>query len=183
MRHHYILAAALLAAAGCGERQEAGRNMSANEVAAELRNVQIQPGLWEATSRVVDVSAPNLPVQLRDQMIARPATSRRNCITPEQAARPDANFFMSQAQANCSYRDFSMRNGRLQGTMSCTGGGMPGTMTTTMAGAYGPASYDMTMRMQTTGMPQGADMTIEARTTGRRVGDCPAGGEEGDAKQ
>ena len=172
-------AAALASTAGCGD-PETTRNMSANEVAAELRNVRIEPGLWESTTQVVNVTAPNLPVQARDAMMNRPATPVRNCITPEQAERPDANFFNSAQNSNCSYRDFSMRGGRLQGSMTCTGGGMPGTMTTTMNGEYGPQSYDMTMRMQTAGMPQGADLTIEARTRGRRIGDCPAGGEQED---
>ena len=174
-------AAALIAVAGCGERQAEDRNMTANEVAAELRNVQVEPGLWESTTQVVSVSAPNLPVQARDTMM-RPSPPRRNCITPEQAARPDANFFNSAQNSNCSYRDFTMRGGRMQGTMTCTGGGMPGTMTTNMTGEYGPRSYDITLSMRTEGMPQGGDMTIVARTRGRHVGECPAGGEE-EAKQ
>lgn len=167
----------LIALAGCGERKEESRNMTANEVAAELRNVEVEPGLWESVTRIVSVSAPNLPVEARNSMM-RPSAPRRNCITPEQAARPDANFFNSAQNSDCTYRDFTMRGGRMQGTMTCTGGGMPGTMTTSMTGEYGPRSYDITLRMQTGGMPQGGDMTFVARTRGRHVGECPAGGEE-----
>lgn len=176
MSYRWIGAAALLAAAGCNQG-ESGGNMTANEVAEELAGIQIQPGLWEATSQVVNVSAPNLPREVMTQMTGERNTVR-SCITPEQAARPDANFLTAQQNSNCTYRDFSMSGGQLRGSMTCTGGGMPGTMTTSMEGRYGPQSYDMTMRMETAGMPQGANMTIEARTTGRRIGDCPPGGAE-----
>ncbi len=174
-----ILGTALIALAACGEqeRQPEGRNMTVNEVAAELAGVRIEPGLWEATSQVVNVSAPGLPREVQTQMVGR-ETTVRNCITPEQAERPDANFLTAQENSDCTYNDFSMEGGRMRGAMTCSGGGMPGEMRTTMEGEYGPQSYDITMRMETSGMPEGADMTIEARTTGRRIGDCPEGGEE-----
>jgi hypothetical protein len=179
MARKLMWGAALLALAACGRGPEPeGRDMTAEEVAGELAAVQIEPGLWEATSEVINVSAPNLPREVMTQMVGR-ETSVRNCITPEQAARPDANFLTAQEGSNCTYSDFSMRNGRLQGVMTCSGGGLPGEMRTTMNGQYGPRSYDITMRMETSGMPQGADMTIEARTTGRRVGACPEDGAGG----
>ena len=174
MRRLVLAATAVAAAAGC---DRGGREMSVNEVAAELRNVRVEPGLWESTTRIVDVSGRNLPVELRNQMLGE-RTTRRNCITPEQAERPDANFFTVQQNQNCSYRDFTMRGGRLEGSMTCTQAGAPGEMTTRMSGEYGPERYDMTLRMETSGMPADANLVIEARTEGRRVGDCPAGGEE-----
>lgn len=173
-------AAALLALAGCGDAEEApeARNMTAEEVAAELSSVRIEPGLWEATSEVVDVRAPNLPPQVREMMMAQREATVRNCITPEQAQRPDANFLAAQQDSNCSYQDFAMRGGKLTGAMVCTGGELPGEMRARMEGEYGSESYDMRMTMQTSGMPEGADMTIETRTTGRRIGPCPEGGAE-----
>lgn len=180
MKKGLILAAALLALAACGEEpQPEARNMSAEEVAAELSSVTIEPGLWESSSQIVDVSAPNLPVEAKNMMIRRSAASVRNCITPEQAERPDANFLAAQQNSNCAYQNFSMENGQLTGTMVCTGGAMPGQMRAEMKGEYGPQAYDMRMTMSTSGMPEGADMTIETRVTGRRIGDCPEAGAEG----
>lgn len=180
MKRLAMAATALLGLAACGGAEEVpeARNMSAEEVAAELSGVRIEPGLWEATSEVVDVRAPNLPVQVREMMMAQAGTTVRNCITPEQAQRPDANFLAAQQDSNCSYQDFAMRGGKLTGTMVCTGGELPGEMRAQMEGEYGPERYDMQMTMQTSGMPEGADLTIETRTTGRRLGPCPEGGAE-----
>lgn len=170
-----ILSLALLTACGGEKAPEESREVSVNEVASQLAAVQIEPGLWEARSEVVNVTGEGLPREVQSQMKGR-ASEIRNCITPEQAARPDANFLTAQQNSNCTYRGFSMQNGRVEGAMTCTGGDLPGEMTTEMSGEYGPRSYDMRMRMTTTGMPGGADMTIETRVSGRRVGDCPEGG-------
>lgn len=160
--------AAALAACGAGE----SRNMSAEEVAAELRTVRIEPGLWEVTSIVTGASGPNLP-RAAEARIKGHRRTLRNCITPAQAARPEANFLRIQEDGHCTYRDFSMRGGRVRGEMMCSGAGQPGTMTTRMEGRHGPRDYDMRMRMTSTGMPEGANMIIDTRTIGRRIGDCP----------
>src|SRR3546814_16763140 len=65
-----------------------------------------------------------------------------------------------------------MEGGRMVGTMTCTGGQLPGTMVMKMDGTYSDESYDMTMDMETSGLPGGMTMTVKARTTGERVGDC-----------
>jgi hypothetical protein len=59
--------------------------------------------------------------------------------------------------------------------MRCTGGGMPGAMTSTVVGRYGPQSLDVRMRHEASGQPNGADAVVETRIVGRRIGDCPAG--------
>ena len=164
-----VLGLAATLAACSDEAPEAG-NMSVNEVAAELANVRINPGYWESTSEVLNVTAPNLPREVQSRMKGPPQSSR-HCISEEQAARPDANFLATQRD-NCAYRDFAMREGRIQGTMVCSGGEMPGEATAVMSGRYDPDSYDMRMRMEMDG-PAGATMIIETRASGRRVGDCP----------
>lgn len=172
MRGGGLALAAAISLAGCSEAPES-RNMSVNEVAAELANVRISPGLWESTSEVLNVTAPNLPREVQNRMKG-PSTTTRHCITPEQASRPDANFLATR-QDNCAYRDFTMRAGRMQGTMVCSGDGMPGETTATMNGQYGSESYDMRMRMEMAG-PADSTMTIETRASGRRLGDCPPEG-------
>jgi len=163
-------------AAACSENGPEGRNMSVNEVAAELANIEIKAGLWESTSEVTDVTAPNLPREVQNRM-KRPAQTVRHCITEEQAARPDANFLATQRD-NCTYQDFTMRRGRIEGRMTCSGGENGGQATAEMSGNYGSENYDMRMRMEMEG-PEDSTMTIETRASGRRVGEC---GEEEKAK-
>lgn len=160
-------AAAALLLAACGG--EGARNMSAEQVAAELGGLRIEAGLWEVKSEVVDVSAPNLPIEVRNRMVG-PRSSMRHCITPEQAERPSANFLAAQQSSECAYRDFQMREGRLTGTMTCP------NATARMDGRYGPTSYENRMEMRSP-MPDGATMTLRLRSSGRRVGECE-GGEE-----
>lgn len=164
--------AALIALTGCGGGGEPeGRNMSASEVASELASVKIRPGQWEATNEILEASAAGMPPGMFEQM-AGTKTQVANCVTPEQAEKPDANFLAAQENADCTYQDFTMSGGRMKGTMICRGGEMPGEMRMLMDGRYGPESYDMTMDMTTTGIGEGMTMNIKARTTGRRTGDC-----------
>ncbi len=165
-----LLAVLLAAAAGCGGQEE-GRNLSSREVAGQLAGVAIEPGLWESTSAVVGVSAPNLPIEVQRRMIG-PRPPARNCITPAQAARPGANFLAARAGSACRYRDFSMQGGLLRGAMSCPDPSLPRPTEATMQGRYGPRGYALRMRMETP-MPDGATMVLEVRGSGRRIGDCP----------
>jgi hypothetical protein len=172
-----ILSSLALTLAACSGEAPEGRNMSVNEVAAELASIRIDPGLWESRSEVLDVTAPNLPREVQNRMKGPPQVTR-HCISEEQAARPDANFLATQRD-NCTYRDFAMREGRIEGSMICQGGDITGEARATMNGRYGPDRYEMRMRMEMDG-PADATMVIETRASGRRIGECPA---EGESKQ
>jgi hypothetical protein len=156
------LAAASAAVAGCGEPEPA--NLTAEQVAAELGAMRIEPGLWELTSAVVGVSAPDLPVAMRDRMIG-PRRRLRHCISPAQAARPGASFLAMRAGSECTYPRFAIERGRLTGTMVCP------DATTTMDGRYGPRGYDLRMIMESP-LGNGEVMTLQLRAQGRRIGDC-----------
>ena len=173
MKNRLFCTAALLLLAGCDwmVQKPQDQDMTAEEVAGELSTMKIEPGEWEATNEIVSASAPGVPDDALGQMIGQ-KTTVRNCITPEQAAKPNANFLAVQENSNCTYQDWAMDNGRMTGTMTCTGGQMPGTIEMKMDGTYGSESYDMMMDMETSGLPGGMTMTIKARTTGKRVGDC-----------
>lgn len=176
MKRMIMITSAVLTCAGCGGGGDAGnQEMTVNEVAKQMSAVRIEAGLWETTTEVTSASAPGMPPEALKQMTGRQTTGS-NCVTPEQAARPDANFLTAQENNACRYQGFSMENGRIQGTMTCGAEGAPGEMRMTMDGEYGARSYDMRMEMVTSGMPGGQSMTMEARTTGRRVGECPAEG-------
>jgi hypothetical protein len=161
---------AVLMAGGCGDEPREPREMTADEVAAELADMRIAPGLWELTSEVVDVRAPDLPQEVRQRMIG-PRARLRHCITAEQAAHPSATFLAGHPESECAYRGFTVEGGRLRGAMTCP------EASATMAGRYGPEAYDLRMEMASP-MPNGATMTLELRSRGRRIGDCEDG-EEG----
>lgn len=172
MRSRFICTAALLALAACerGEGTPASGSLSEEEVAAQLAKVKVEPGQWKSTTEIVSAEGA-LPQEALQQMKGR-RTAASNCITPEQAARPSAKFLSAQQNSDCTYQDFRMEGGKLSGRMTCSGGQMLGDMVTVMNGDYGPRGYDMTMHMETPGLPGGDKITITARTRGERVGEC-----------
>jgi hypothetical protein len=153
----------------CGGAPES-RNMTAGEVAGELGSLRITPGLWQVSSRIVDVRGPNLPIAVRRRMIG-PRGSVRHCISAEQAAQPSAGFLAGRGDGGCSHRDFSMQDGRLRGAMTCAGDAPGAPVETVMDGRYGPDRYDLRMEMRNP-MPDGTVMTIEVMNQGRRIGPC-----------
>jgi len=174
MRSILVGSAALLALVSCGKGDEKGRKQSAQDVAKEISAMKMEPGQWQATNEILSASAPGLPKGALDQMIGH-KTTIENCVTPEQAERPSANFLAAQKNSDCTYQDFSMEGGRVTGTMSCKGGQAPGTMVMKMDGRYDARSYDLNMEMIASEMPQGMSMNLKARTTGRRIGECKPG--------
>jgi len=161
----FLAAWVLLAAAGCGG--ETARNMTAEEVAGELADLRIEPGLWELTSEVTDVRAPDLPHEVRNRMIG-PRSRIHHCITPQQAEQPSANFLAFRSESACVYRDFTLDDGRLRGAMACP------DATARMDGRYGAQAYEMRMQMESP-VPGGSTMTLEVQARGRRIGDCREG--------
>lgn len=174
MRWILTASAALLTLASCGRSDDSGRQQSAQEVAKEMSAMKMEPGQWEATNEILSASAPGLPKNALDQMVGQ-KTTVSNCVTPEQAARPSANFLAAQKDSDCTYQNFSMEGGRVTGTMSCKSGQVQGAMVMKMDGRYDARSYEMNMEMNASGMAEGMSMVLKARTTGRRIGDCAAG--------
>jgi hypothetical protein len=171
MRHLSASAALLLLAACGGQETDEPRNMSAEEVAETLSGMKIEAGQWEATNEIVSATAPGMPGDVMKQMIGQ-KTTVSNCITPEQAQKPSANFLAAQQNNNCTYQNWVMQGGRMSGTMICQGGAMPGRVVMQMDGNYAPTQYQLNMDMNTSGLPNGMTMNIKAKTTGRRVGEC-----------
>lgn len=158
----------LLLAASCGRKGEEG--MSADEVADRMSAMKIEPGQWEAVNEILSVEAPGVPADALREMAGK-TTKVSSCVTPEEAAKPSANFLVAQKNSDCAYQDFSLKDGRMTGRMRCTGGQIPGTVTMKIAGDYSSRRYAMNMDMKADVVP-GVAMTIKARTTGRRTGDC-----------
>ncbi len=170
MKKILLSCAAMLALVGCGSGGSKGSEQSAEDVAKEMAALKMRPGQWEATNEVVSANAPGLPAEALRGMVGQKSTVS-NCVTPEQAAKPSANFLAGQRDSECTYEDFSMDDGQMTGTMSCAVPGVPGRTVMKMNGKYSPVAYDMDMDMDVA-IPGGAKMKLKARTTGRRVGDC-----------
>lgn len=176
MRNILLPASLICALAACGSEPESkSRDMTAEEVANELKGMKIEPGQWEATTEILSASVPGVPAEQLKQML-QPMVGRKsmvsNCITPQQAAKPSANFLAAQQNKNCTYRDWKMDAGKMTGIMTCDGGQIPGKVVMNMSGDYGSTSYDLDMDMNTTDLPGGMKMNIKAKTIGRRVGEC-----------
>lgn len=171
-------AASLGLVTGCGEPAADGGNAGAQtaqaDVARQLAQVEVRPGLWEVSSGIVSASQPGMPLELAERMKG-PRGTARHCITPEQAARPDGNFLAGRRSSQCSYRDFAMRAGRIAGTMACRDPAGAET-NARMSGTYAAESFDMRMDMETPGLGA-ATLSVVVRQSGRRVGDCIREGE------
>jgi hypothetical protein len=192
MKTQWMLGAALLALAGCGGGHKDGGNATADGTSPTASasaaatgsgggSVQIQPGEWETKIESVEVDAPGLPPQAKD-MLARAMggskTTVRNCVTPEQARRPDADMFSGKGRGNCKSSDFSISGGHMHGTVSCPAGeGRLGSMTMVMDGQFSPQGYSVSQNMTTDA--GGTKMTIKSRVTGKRVGECSDATKEG----
>lgn len=175
MRHGLIAIATLLLAA-CGSQDKAGNgtaNAAAGEAAApDAAAIALTPGEWETTVEVASlnmVGGPQLPGGMSPPL--PPPTTIRSCLTAEQAARPNANFLTGSGErGGCTYENFSMAGGRIQGTVSCSSDGM--TMRTTMNGRFTADSYETESQSRITS--NAMTMETSGRTRSRRVGDCPA---------
>ena len=194
MKHHLLTAVATLALAACGDSSDngasaggggsSGRNQTANEVAAEMSNFRREPGEWEVTMEFTDVRGENLPPEATaplQQLKGRPQTNR-DCVTAEEAARPDPNMF-GQQSGSCTFRNFAARDGRITGSMTCQQPQNQGAEAVMeLNGTYQPTSYDIaintTTTMQIPGAAQRGRLLMNMRVRGQRVGVCPAGGAE-----
>ncbi len=198
MKTRLILGAAALALAACGssggDKAGEGGNDSASVGAANQSAAAkapssaapsggnggggdfIQPGEWETKVESMEVDAPGMPQGVKDMMtdaMGSMKTTIRDCVTPEEAKRPNADMFAGKDKGNCTASDFSMSGGRMRGTISCpAGNGQPGSMTMVMDGQFSPQSYTVNQNMTTDA--GGSKMTIKARVSGRRVGECTA---------
>jgi hypothetical protein len=168
-RFAVLLALALVA--GCSKPAETpGNALSANAVAAETRKLQLQPGQWETTTLITAMNVAGLPAGAT-QAATGTRTTTSNCITPAEAARPDANILSGTKDGNCTYQRFSMAGEKIDAAMTCAPAKAPGKIAMTLAGTHARDRFDMDMGMKTD-LPGGMAMTMKAAVTGRRTGVC-----------
>ncbi len=168
-----LAAAASLAVASCGKKSSVeAENESPAAIAEKVAASGLTPraGRWQGSFRVEKVEIPGMPPQAAEQMNKSMGMDRSyfSCLTPEQAAKPDARFFQKAAEG-CTYDHFTMSEGKIDAVMSCKPGAGPTRMA--MTGTYNADTYDLKI----TGggeLAKGMPMTIAMAVTSRRVGEC-----------
>lgn len=166
----------LLGACDSGPKIDA-KNATPEEVQKQVAQSDVRPraGRWEQSVKLESMEMPNMPAEAKAGMDRALGTTHTGstCLTPEQAAKPDASFFQQVAK-NCTYDHFRMGGGQIDAKMTCTQG--PQQQVSTMKGTYGPENYDMQVEMQ---MPMmGQTMKTRLSLKMKRVGEC-TGNEKG----
>lgn len=174
MRQVIIIAAVLLAS--CQKDSVNEKNASVAEVAKAVASAgaatRFTPGRWETSITVTGIDAPNMPPQAAagiKQAMAK-AHLVATCLTPEQAAHPEANLFNRDVK-NCRYDHFSMGDGKIDAALTCSAPGGAGQSSVKMAGTFDPTHYAMTMATSAMSGPAGA-MTINMAMNAKHAGAC-----------
>ena len=177
-RYMVVGAAALALLGGCGKSDEVTlTNASPREVVAKVGTAEamkLEPGQWETKVTVSDITMPDMPAGVGDQvksaMKGAANTTVTSCITPEEAAHPQGKVF-GGGEGQCRYKHFTMAGGRIDAEMECAGGDRGGVMLKT-TGTIAPTSFtvDNAMEMTGEGTPK---MSMKAKVAGRRIGACP----------
>ncbi len=178
MKKLLILAAPIVLAACSpgGADADGDGEISQQEAAAETSNISITPGQWETTVQLTEFEMTGMPEEAREMMRRQMGQSRTStsCITPEEAANPQATMFGGDENDSCTYNDFTMSGGTMLIDATCRPEGTDGTMTMRMEGTYTAARYDMTINMTMPEGPMGA-MSMAGRVSGRNISpDCDA---------
>jgi hypothetical protein len=160
-----------LALAGCHSSPSVdARNATPEEVAkkVETSGLRLDPGRWEATAEVDKFDMPGMTPQMRDTISkGMKKTTFASCLTPEEAAKPNAGFFQSKNTA-CKFDTFTMADGKIDAKMTCNDHDTKQTMI--MSGTYSANSYNMHMDMN--GSSPGGTMSMAVNTSAKRVSAC-----------
>ncbi len=167
-----VAALTLLLAAACSKGTGANTNekLTTNQVSAEAAKLVLRPGRWETTTLITDMAIAGLPASALEAATGT-RTTTTNCVTPEQAAKPDPQVFTGRKDADCTYQRFSLANAKIDAAMTCRPPKLPGTLALTLSGNHSPSAFAMGMTMKTEGV--GA-MTMKATVSGRHLGACTA---------
>jgi len=167
-----------LALASCGSADTIeAENESVESVAAKVAEADIHPspGKWVSKMTIEKIEIPGLPPEVQGMMKSQmgKVNESSSCLTPEEAEKPDADFFQPGPDSGCTYNSFKMGGGKIAADMTCEQEGMAQNMK--MAGTYGEESY--AMKVSADGNMQGQPMSMTMSVESRRVGECDAEGE------
>lgn len=167
---------ATMARANAGLNAATADPTSARTVLAAAAG-KISPGQWESTTEIIDMHMSGLPAGMPKGAMNRfkpPKTTTSQCITPEQAANPEAQMLANQKKGQCTVQNFAMAGGKMDVRMSCAGPSGQGKGDVHMAGTYSATRYEMNGTMKAAN-PNGMVMTMTSHTVGHRTGACTGG--------
>ncbi len=176
MKSAILLFGLALPLAGCGSKPAVSeKNASVEQVSEKVRQAShdeglIRPGKWVSSVTIEDMAVPGMPPAAAAQMkkmIAGQHTSQ-NCLTPEEARKPKADFFSGNDQ--CRYDHFNMAGGRIDAEMHCTQSGV--TQVMQMTGDYSSNAYTMHLKSHSQGGGANKGMTMTMTVNAKRVGEC-----------
>lgn len=173
---HMLIPFAALALAACGGDDVSLTNASPEEVAKkvdEAGGTGFRPGKWETTVQTVSIDIPGMDPAMKKQMtdtMLNKTQTMASCITEEQSKSPPAEV-IARTQGRCKYESFTMKDGKIDGTLVCPAQGMGNEMKMRIAGTFTGESFAIENEMSATA-PNGPPMHIKGKTTGTRIGDC-----------
>lgn len=155
------------------------KNASAQQVAEAVSKSAvgsgqyvIQPGEWVTRTSIAERSYPGMSPQFQQQMqramAAQPPNDVKRCVTPDEARKPNQDFFDGQ-DSSCRFAHFMMGKGRIDVQMVCQQG--QGTQTSDISGTYSPISYSMEVSTLMSGGERSGAVT-KMHVEARRIGDC-----------
>lgn len=175
-----IIALGALALSACGDRGDTvkAENESVESVARKVQaaNIRPLPGRWETQLKMDKLEIAGMPPEMQGMMKQQfdKLQTSVSCLTKEDVERADGEMFKPESQSGCTYRKFSMGDGKIEADMTCEGDGMAQKMT--MAGTYSQQAY--AMQINADGNVQGQPMSMAMSVNAKRVGECD-GNEEG----
>jgi hypothetical protein len=138
---------------------------------------RLEAGQWEIRVGVTEADLPGVPAgPTRDQalkMLKQPPVTLGNCLTPEQAEKPNTAMLGGAGAGSCTYRKFAMGGGRIDATMLCAGAKPGEQSTVTMTGTFSKTAFDIESRMRSD-TPGLGMLTVTSKTSGHRTGTCKA---------
>lgn len=156
---------------------EEGKALTMDDMSKASKAMGLKPGTWKVRVEIADLQMKGLPGGSGQEQAMVEAVKKRmavqgitSCITPEQAAKPSADMLAARKNANCTYDNTSIADGKIHAEMTCKPQGQaPGTMVAVMDGTYAPDRYSIMMDMKSAGA-NGMGMTMKSSTVGQWVG-------------
>jgi len=170
---------AALALAACGDKPAGDTPKSLEQVAKEAeRMIKPDPGQYESTMKILDLSIPGLPAdqaaQMKQMMGAMSEQTQSFCLTEEEANMGFKEMIRKSQHGECSFDRFNATASTIDAKMTCKGEEGEQAIIT-MKGSMTITSSTMNMEMdQTSPEMPGGKMHIKMQMASKRIGECPA---------
>jgi len=136
---------------------------------------ELTPGMWNSTMTMSKFEVPGAPPAMAAQVKAMLGKEQKTsaCMSPAQARLGVREMSSSMQQGDCKMENFTQGDGRMAGTMVCTGTSGFGAPRMTMTGTYSPEKVTMTLAGEASDsrLP-GGKANLELTISSERTGDC-----------